>query len=242
MVWIDAVGTLIRGSDQALYSRAGGRWNKIVLDGPRQVQVEGNQEFIWGISESGELYRHASGSFVVDPSIQAIRTTKAIKVTLPAPVMIVATSDDRREAFALTSNNDVYWLDGRNASGVRAPDFMPRPVKLEVGKACWISSGLVIVACDGQSHRTVKALTDPAAPPITRTVDPVLGLTLVPGVKGVQISAPIAAATPIWRSTDGLGIGEGTVTPIAELTHPALLVGIDGSLRTLDGQLAPAAR
>ncbi|MGE0310568.1 MAG: hypothetical protein AB7P21_02950 [Lautropia sp.] len=247
IAWLESRGELVRTTDGRLfaYDTAGFRWFQITLEGPRKVQLVQAPDYLWGVTEGGELYRHyfEQGGFVADATTGGVRSAPGatMKVAMPAPVALIAASADRRELFALTTTRELYWIDIRDPGGVRSPAFAPRPLKLDVGTVCWISNGVVAVACDGTWHRTVEPLSDPNAPPVRRISD-ATGLTIVPGVGGLRVSPIVPAVTPIWRSTDSFGIAPGTTTPLAELTSPARLIGVDGSVRTLAGELATAAR
>ena len=247
MVWISERGGVVRATDGRFWFRGRDQWLPLTLGGPRQVQIVMNREFIWGVSVDGELIRTVSSDgqdFVGledETGTAAVTTVSPTTVSLPAPVVRISTSDDKREVFALTSTNEVYWIDSRDANGQRSKSIAPRPVKLDVGQACWISSGLVVVACGGGSHRTVKAESDLAVPPIVRSVDPDFGLTVIPAVKGVSVSAPVPAATPIWRSTDATRAADGAITSY-DFSSQARLIGIDGSVRYLDGSPVPGSR
>lgn len=204
-----------------------------------------SQGVVWGVSPVGELMRHDFEPGIglpLDPATGGIRSLpgSAVKVALPASVKLIASSDDRRELFVLTSDNEVFWIDIRPPQGGRAVGSASRPVKLNLGNVCWISGGLIAVSCDGMWHRTVRAISDPSAPPVSRVVNEA-GLTVVPGVKGLEISPIVNAVTPIWRSTDAFGIAAGTVTVATELSNTARLIGVDGSVRSLSGELISLA-
>ena len=245
MAWIDLGGELIRTTDGRFFVSVDTRFIELSFDGPRMVQILQSQGIIWGVTAAGELYRHdiTATGFVADPATGGVRTLpgSAVKVNLPNTVKLIASSDDRRELFALTSAGEIYWLDVRDATGVRTPRLQPRPIRLDLGDVCWISSGLVAVSCDGKWHRTVKALTDRNAPPVSVVDDPLVGRTIVPGVRGLEISPIVPAVTPIWRSTDGFGLAEGTVTVASDISNTARLIGVDGSVRALNGELVTKA-
>ncbi len=247
IVWIEPQGDFVRAADGRFFVPGATGWQQLSLEGPRQIQVVVTQGYLWGVSDSGVLIRHAGGpeDTIPDPATQGFRLPPGLAkaVPLPSPVVLIATSDDRREIFALTASHEVYWIDVRDATGARSRVVDPKPVKLDLGKpVCWISGGLVAVGCGGGWHRTVKAISDPNAPPTVREENPPpIGLTLVPGVGGVQVSPEVPAQTPIWRSTDAVGVADGTQT-VLRLTSPARLIGIDGSVRTLEGALVTAAR
>ncbi|MCB1745437.1 MAG: hypothetical protein KDK91_34035 [Gammaproteobacteria bacterium] len=246
--WMDPAGIYVRTTDGRFFFYADQVWYPLSIDGPRHVQILETRGGIgWGISFDGRLYRHplGSGLRIPDASTGGARTPpgSALLVPLPDPVINIATSDDEREVFALTAAHKVYWIDVRDASGARSLSVQPQVVELPLGEVCSISAGLIAVACDGQSHRTVRAVTDLNAPPaLVQTLPGPFGpVTVVtPGISGVSWSAPVPAVTPIWRSTHQFVQAEGTQTSgnspgVFAVNSPGRLLGIDGSIRALDG-------
>ncbi|MEZ5654018.1 MAG: hypothetical protein R3E87_26080 [Burkholderiaceae bacterium] len=248
--WMDPAGLYVRTTDGRFFFYSQPTWFPLAIDGPPHVQILETRGGIgFGISFDGKLYRHplGSGLRIPDPSTGGARTPpgSALLVPLPDPVVNIATSDDEREVFALTSAHKVYWIDVRDGSGAHSLAVAPKVVELPLGEICSISAGLIAVACDGQSHRTVRAVTDLSAPPVlVQDLPGPTGLVRVvtPGISGVEWSATVPAVTPIWRSTHQFAQAEGTQTfgaapGVFAISSPGRLLGVDGSIRTLDGTL-----
>ena len=85
-------------------------------------------------------------------------------------------------------------------------------------------------------------MTDLSVPPLLDEVDENGLRFFVPGTGSVFIEEPVSSQTPIWRTTDQLQFAEGADLPV-DLSNPARLIGVDGSLRTLSGEvLLPAVQ
>jgi len=213
-----------------------------IFDAPiAPVRVVLNDFFVFTLSKDGRVFRESlnaqTNRFIVDNSRNELLTISGSsrELEVPGNVIQMGLSGGVREFFALNDAKEVYWIDIRTASGRQDPNITPKITKIEMaGPVCSISFGLIAVSCDGSYHQKVTAVTDTSAPPwLDRNP------YFVPGVGGLEVSDKIMAVTPIWRSTPEFKVAEGASLPNI-FNLDAVLIGVDGSIRNLDGTLVSA--
>ena len=249
---MDSTGNVFRTTDGSFYlfdsdaaASGGDPWWELVADGPRPIYVSIAFGFMWTLTDKGEIYQYTysqEDGLIRDPATRTIRPPRGTRafVELPNPVVRIANSADNRETFALTTTGEVFWLDLRDENGFRDPNLAPLTVSLGGSNICWISQGIVVVSCDGSFYQIARAVTDLSLPPLLDRVDENGTRFFVPGTGDIVIDEPVAAETPIWRTTDQIQFADGAILPLV-LATPARLIGVDGSLRSLSGEvLVPA--
>ncbi len=252
LVSMDSLGAIFRTTDGRFYLfRYAGEgvdpWWELVADGPRPIYASMAFGFLWTLTDKGEIHQYTyslENDLIFDPATRTARPPAGTRhlVQLPNPVVRIANSADNRETFALTTTGEVFWLDLRDESGFRDPNIAPLPVSLGGSDLCWISQGIIVVACDGSFYQIARAVTDLSLPPLLDRVDANGDRYFVPGTGEIAIEQPVLAQTPVWRTTDQLQFADGAILPV-ELSNPARLIGVDGSLRTLSGEvLIPAVQ
>jgi len=245
LVAINNFGDLFRASDGRFYvfslgRDAGDQFFELRVEGARPVSIEKQTFFLWTLTETGTLVRYftGSGALTYDPNTDTVGPMPgtALPVRLPNPVIQLEASADNRETFALTSAGNVYWLRVNDGQGRRLASMQPTPVLLPVENICSISRGLTAVACDGSYFHEIRPISDTSLPPIVDVTNAQGQRNFVPEVSGMFTSPRIQAATPIWRSTDAAAPGEGSIVS-ASFSSETRLLGVDGSVRSTDGQL-----
>ncbi|MGH1358742.1 MAG: hypothetical protein ACRBC3_08255 [Burkholderiaceae bacterium] len=249
---MDSTGSIFRTTDGRFYlfiynPDGSDPWWQLVADGPRPIYVSLAFGFIWTLTDAGEIHQYTysqEDGLIFDAASRTVRPPAGTRhvVELPNPVVRIANSADNRETFALTTTGEVFWMDLRDSTGFRDPTIAPLPVSLGGSNICWISQGIVVVSCDGSFHQIARAVTDLNVPPLLDRVDENGARFFVPGTGSVFVEQPVMSQTPIWRTTDQLQFADGADLPV-ELSNPARLIGVDGSLRTLSGEvLLPAVQ
>lgn len=247
---MDSTGSIFRTTDGRFYlfeynPNGENTWWELIADGPRPIYVSLAFGFIWTLTDEGEIHQYTysqADGLIRDPATRTVRPPAGTRVLveLPNPVVRIANSADNRETFALTTTGEVFWMDVRDGNGFRDPNFAPTPISLGGSDICWISQGIVVVACDGSYHQIARAVTDLSLPPVVDYIDSNGDRIFVPGTGDIIIEDLVPSQTPIWRTTDQLQFADGAITPV-DLVSPARLIGIDGSLRSLSGAvLVPA--
>lgn len=243
---MDNLGGIVRATDGRFFVFApnlddGSPWWELVADGPRPIYAQAAFGFLWTVTDSGQLIQYTypkDTGLLIEAENRRLRPTRGsgTLIPLPAPVVQIANSADNRETFALTSAGEVFWMELRDSTGFRNPEFAPEPISLGGGNICWISQGMIAVACDGSFHQVARAVTDLSVPPIEDYIGADGVRIFVPGTGSVFVEEAVLAQTPIWRASDQFAFAEGAQLP-SEVQNPARLIGIDGSLRTLSGQV-----
>lgn len=214
----------------------------VIFDAPvTPIRVVVNDYFVFTLSGDGKTYRESfnpqTSGFFVDDARNQLRTVSGSsrEIDVPGNVVQMALSGGTREFFALNDAKEVYWIDIRTSTGRQDPNITPKVTKIEMaGPICSISHGLIAISCDGSYHQKITAVTDPSVPPYLDR-NPIF----LPGISGLDVSNKIPAVTPIWRSTPEFKVPQGASIPnIFDLT--AVLIGVDGSVRNLDGTLVSA--
>ncbi|MFK7964503.1 MAG: hypothetical protein AB8C46_11130 [Burkholderiaceae bacterium] len=214
----------------------------IVFDAPIvPVKVAANDFFLYSLSVDGQLYRESfnaqTNDFFVDNARNELRTLSGSsrRIEIPGKVVQIGFSGGTREFFALNDAKEVYWVDVRSSTGRQDPNIAPTITKLDLaGPVCSISNGLITISCDGSYHQKITGVTDTSAPAYLDR-----NPFFIPGVGGLSVSDQIPAVTPIWRSTDEFKVPEGASLPdVFDLN--AVLIGVDGTVRNLDGTLVLA--
>ncbi len=249
---MDSVGAIFRTTDGRFYifnyqGEGVDPWWQLVADGPRPIYASMAFGFLWTLTDKGEIHQYTysqQDGLIFDAASRTVRPPAGTRhlVQLPNPVVRIANSSDNRETFALTTTGEVFWLDLRDDTGFRDPNIAPLPISLGGSNICWISQGIIVVACDGSFHQIARAVTDLNLPPLLDRVDSNGDRFFVPGTGSVFVEEPVLAQTPVWRTTDQLQFADGAILPV-DLSNPARLIGVDGSLRTLSGEvLIPAVQ
>jgi len=240
-------GDIVRTTDgrffyfQPLSFTAASSWFAVNFTDATPVAIESAFEFLWTLSDSAAVTRYTF-EFEFDLSrigsgqAYSVDAATARPVALPDPVRQIKSSGDDREFFALTSKNEVYWLKSVDGSGRRDPNLAPVAVRLDLPPICWISKGVIAIACDGDNHYEIRPVTESSFPAIIDRLDPVGGRLLVPGVSDVRVVGPKRSSRKLWRSTDEIALADGSINTL-EFTSPARLIAVDGTLLTLDGEV-----
>jgi len=246
MASLSSSGDVVRTTDgrffyfQPLSFTAASSWFAVNFSDKTPVVIENAFEFLWTLSENSTITRYTfEFDFSrLDLATQAysVDAATARPVALPAPVRQIKASGDDREFFALTSAGEVYWLRVSDASGRRDPNLAPVPERLDLPAICWISKGVIAIACDGNNYYELRAVTDLSLPAIVDRRDATGSRFFVPGVSGVRVVGPKNSSRKLWRSTDEISFADGAEISI-DLSSPARLITVDGELLTLDGEL-----
>ncbi|MFK7965073.1 MAG: hypothetical protein AB8C46_14005 [Burkholderiaceae bacterium] len=246
MASLSSSGDVVRTTDgrffyfQPLSFTAASSFSAVNFSDETPIAIENAFEFLWTLSDSATVTRYTFEFEFggLNPGTQAysVDASTARPVALPDPVRQLKASGDDREFFALTSAGEVYWLKVNDASGRRDPQMTPTPVRLELPPICWISKGVVAIACDGDNYFEIKTVTDTSLPPIVDRRDAVGRPFFVPGVSGVQVIGPRQSSRKLWRSTDEIALADGAIASI-DLSSPPRLITVDGALLSLEGEV-----
>jgi len=246
MASLSSSGDVVRTTDgrffyfQPLSFTAASAWSAVNFTDSTPIVIENAVEFLWALSAASTVTRYTfefdRGLFSPGGVPFTVDAATAQPVALPDPVRQLKASGDDREFFALTSAGEVYWLKVNDSAGRRDPNLSPVPVRLDLPPICWISKGVIAIACDGDNYYELRPVTDLSLPAIVDRLDATGSRFFVPGVSGVRIVGPKRSDRKLWRSTDEISLADGAETSI-ELSSPARLITVDGALLTLDGQL-----
>ncbi|MFK7967330.1 MAG: hypothetical protein AB8C46_25500, partial [Burkholderiaceae bacterium] len=231
-------GRIFLYTDSSFISFAPQGWHELVALGIKSRFITGTfPNNFWAITESGGLARLI---FELDASYFNTQTRRweaspgpNLVDQLPNPVTQLVFTSDAREALALTAGREVYWLNVTDPSGLRDATVVPTAVKVSTQEPiCWISRGVVGIACDGKVYYQFKPIPEPTYPPMVVERDAAgRGDRIAFGVSGIDVTRELVPeGKQAWRSTKGLSSPFDQGFLQEEATTQPVIITVDGSL------------